>query len=286
MTARYVLASDRPVLLRPDGAVQVGWDPRSAVLVRPPAGITQAQLAGLLHALQGGLTKAELSTATAQFGTGADSTVDQVIAALSAAGVLTVPPPVTPHRPARTASIRIHGRGPISELLAGALRCSGARVRRSATPHAASVPEHTALVVLAAYLITEPRLLRELHRCGVAHLPVLVRDGAGLVGPLVLPGVTSCLQCADLHRSDRDGAWPAVAVQLRGAVGSANRATILATAALALRQVDLVIRAVGDTGDPNLKPEPPPTLDTTLELDSTGYGIVARRWSRHPDCSC
>ena len=28
-----------PVLLRPDGAVQVGWDPRRAVLVRPPDGI-------------------------------------------------------------------------------------------------------------------------------------------------------------------------------------------------------------------------------------------------------
>ena len=25
------------------------------------------------------------------------------------------------------------------------------------------------------------------------HLPVRVRDGTGLVGPLVLPGVTSCL---------------------------------------------------------------------------------------------
>jgi hypothetical protein len=27
----------------------------------------------------------------------------------------------------------------------------------------------------------------------VAHLPVRLRDGAGLVGPLVIPGVTSCL---------------------------------------------------------------------------------------------
>jgi hypothetical protein len=28
---------------------------------------------------------------------------------------------------------------------------------------------------------------------GVPHLPVQVRDGTGLVGPLVIPGVTSCL---------------------------------------------------------------------------------------------
>ena len=54
-------------------------------------------------------------------------------------------------------------------------------------------------------------MVRELHAAGVPHLPVRVRDGTGLVGPLVIPGVTSCLGCADLHRSERDAAWPAVA---------------------------------------------------------------------------
>ena len=111
-----------------------------------------------------------------------------------------------------------------------------------------------------------------------------VRDGTGLVGPLVIPGVTSCLRCADLHRSDRDSAWPAVAAQLRDTVGSADRATVLATAALALNQVDRVIRAV--RGGADQPPEPPPTLDTTLEFDVNTGSIVARRWSRHPRCSC
>ena len=37
------------------------------------------------------------------------------------------------------------------------------------------------------------RLLRDLHSQGVAHLAVRVRDSVGLVGPLVIPGVTSCL---------------------------------------------------------------------------------------------
>ena len=35
----FVLDPALPVLLRPDGAVQVGWDPRRAVLVRPPSGL-------------------------------------------------------------------------------------------------------------------------------------------------------------------------------------------------------------------------------------------------------
>ena len=37
---RYTLDPAMPVLLRPDGAVQVGWDPRRAVLVRPPEGLS------------------------------------------------------------------------------------------------------------------------------------------------------------------------------------------------------------------------------------------------------
>ena len=99
-------------------------------------------------------------------------------------------------------------------------------------------------MVLSDSLVADPRMLRELHAARIPHLPVRVRDGAGLVGPLVLPGVTSCLRCADLHRSDRDAGWPAVAAQLRDTVGSADRATVLATAALALNQVDRVIAAV------------------------------------------
>ena len=46
---RYALNPAMPVLLRPDGAVQVGWDPRRAVLVHPPSGLTAAALAELLR---------------------------------------------------------------------------------------------------------------------------------------------------------------------------------------------------------------------------------------------
>lgn len=283
---RYVLAAGRPILLRPDDAVQLGWDPRRAVLVRPPAGMTQAQLAEVLGTLQAGATRAQLATAASAFdgieSSAVDASIDELIQALTDAGVVTV----APAQPTRSASIRVHGRGPLSELLASGLRCSGARVRHSTDPHTRNVARTTDLVVLADFQVTDPRLLRELHHGGVAHLAVRVRDGAGVVGPLVIPGRTSCLQCADLHRTDRDTAWPAVAAQLRGAVGSASRATILATAALAMHQVDLVIRAVGHTDGGRPAPEAPSTLDTTLEVGADGYSIVARRWSRHPDCPC
>jgi bacteriocin biosynthesis cyclodehydratase domain-containing protein len=272
---RYALSAATPVLLRPDGAVQVGWDPRRAVLVRPPTGVSTATLAEMLRSMQGGVTTDNLQ---ARFG----FDPAELIAPLVDAGIVTR----VARRRARSPAIRIHGRGPLSDLLTGALRCSGARITHSSRTHAGVPPEPTDLVVLADFLVSDPRMVHELHAAGVPHLPVRVRDGTGLIGPLVIPGVTSCLDCADLHRSDRDAAWPAVAAQLRDTVGSADRATVLATAALALNQVDRVIRAIRDGQDVDKAPEPPPTLDAMLEFDVSAGSIEARRWSRHPRCTC
>lgn len=275
---RYALNPSMPVLSRPDGVVQIGWDPRRAVLVRPPSGMTVAILGELLRVLHSGATTTQLRDVAA----GADETaVDDLISELVDAGVVTPMP-----RPRnRSASIRIHGRGPLSDLLASALRCSGARIKHSSQPHAGVTPERTDLVVLSDSLVADPRMLRDLHQTRTPHLPVRVRDGAGLVGPLVVPGVTSCLRCADLHRSDRDEGWPAVAAQLRGAVGTADRATVLATAGVALNQVDRVIAAIRGGVGLHRAPHPPSTLDTTLEYDVNTGATTARRWTRHPQCT-
>lgn len=64
----------------------------------------------------------------------------------------------------------------------------------------------------------------------------------------------------------------------------ADRATLLATAALALSQVNRVIAAV--RGQAARDPEPPQALNATLEFDLHAGAIVARQWTRHPLCSC
>lgn len=85
---------------------------------------------------------------------------------------------------------------------------------------------------------------------------------------------------------DRDAAWPALAEQLRHAVTAADRATVLGTAALALTQVDLVVRAMrADPADAE-SATAPMTLDTTVEFDVGTGSVVTRRWSRHPACAC
>jgi bacteriocin biosynthesis cyclodehydratase domain-containing protein len=270
----YALDPALPVLLRPDGAVQVGWSPRRAVLIQPPHGVTAAGLATLLRAMQSPVPISELRRHSHLEA----GELDDLLAKLVTAGVATCG---ARQRATRSASIRVHGRGPLSELLAQSLRCSGARVTQSNQPHAAVTAADADLVVLADNLGADPRLLRELHSNRVAHLAVRVRDGTGLVGPLVVPGVTSCLGCADLHRRDRDAAWPAVAAQLRDTVGVADRATLLATAALALSHINLVIEAVRGADS-----EPPASLSTTLEFDVHAGSIVARQWPKHPLCPC
>ena len=277
---RYALNPAMPVLWRPDGTVQIGWDPRRAVQVHPPAGLTASTLAQLLRSMQDPTTADELVSRATELGMQRPAVaVADLLAALVRAGVVISPSPA--HRPV---AVRIHGRGPLSDLLAGALRCSATRVTRSSRAHAAVTSDKTDLVLLADALVADPRVLRDLHAARIPHLPVLVRDGTGLIGPLVLPGVTSCLRCADLHRRDRDEAWPAIAAQLRHSVGTADRATLLGTAALALTQVDRVVRTL--RADTDTDTPVPLTLDHTVEFDVARGAVVTKHWSRHPSCRC
>ena len=269
-----------PVLLRPDGAVQVGWDPRRAVLVRPPGGLSPTALAAVLRTMRVPIGIAQLHRLAGGHGLCDTAALDELLTALVAAGVVR---DQAGRARARALSIRVHGCGPLSDLLVEALRCSGARIGHTSHANAGPTGSGVDLVVLSDYLVADPRLVRDLQAAGVPHLPVRVRDGAGLVGPLVIPGVTSCLACGDLHRTDRDAAWPAVAAQLRDVIGSADRATVLATAALALGQLHRIITAVRGVEGAGA---PPATLDTTLEIDVNSNRIMTRRWSRHPRCEC
>jgi len=289
----YALDPRMPVLLRPDGAVQVGWDPHRAVLVRPPSGLGAGGLAAVLRALSAPLSSAELHRLARMRGLDDTAGFDAVLAGLVNAGVLTERDPRPGGRAGgHTLSIRVHGSGPLSELLADGLRCSGARVGRSNRVSAAGAPAGVGLVVLADQLAADPRLVRDLQGAGVPHLPVRVRDGVGIVGPLVIPGLSSCLSCADLHRTDRDAAWPALAAQLREVIGTADRPTLLATAALALAQLQQIIAAVragtasGTASGTVPGPPAPATLNATVEVDVASQSIRARRWSRHPLCGC
>jgi bacteriocin biosynthesis cyclodehydratase domain-containing protein len=136
------------------------------------------------------------------------------------------------------------------------------------------------LVILTDAVVPEPSRVAALMSTGVPHLNVRLRDGTGIVGPLVVPGLTSCLRCADLQRCDRDECWPQVAAQLAGKVQQGDLATTQAVTAYAVGQaLDALRWLKGAAG-------PPATADATVELDVYSAGIRHRAWPAHPACSC
>src|ERR1700739_2332612 len=151
----YALDPAMPVLVRPDGAVQVGWDTRRAVLVRPPCVLAAAELATLLRAMRSPTPISELQRQAVDHGLKDADGLSNLVTQLVGAGVATE----CQQSRGRAASIRIHGRGPLSDLLVEALRCSGARVSPSSQPHAAVSPATVDLVVLSDYLGAEPRMV-------------------------------------------------------------------------------------------------------------------------------
>lgn len=149
-------------------------------------------------------------------------------------------------------------------------------------PNASTGPPPVRLVPDLAVLADEtpaPEIAEGLRAAAVAHLPVRLREGVGVVGPLVLPGRTACLGCVDRHRAGRDPHWPALAAQLAGRPGRAAPGSAQATAGLAVAQVLAVLESAW-------LEIPPPTLGTAVELDVAAATVVRRRWPPHPDCPC
>jgi bacteriocin biosynthesis cyclodehydratase domain-containing protein len=136
------------------------------------------------------------------------------------------------------------------------------------------------LAVFGGRLEPDRNRQQELQLLGVPQLLVRVCDEVGLVGPLVLPGRSSCSRCIDLHRAEQDPFWPTLCGQLRAMSGSAGRSTLRATAALAVEQTLAWLDSMVSPG------EPPPTVDAVLQLHTRLGELRRRHWPPHPRCGC
>lgn len=137
------------------------------------------------------------------------------------------------------------------------------------------------LVILTDSGPPDPELAANLQRDGVAHLVVQIRGATSIIGPLVVPGESSCVRCADLHRTDRDPCWPLFAVQLTNR--SAHRAQpdvglTVATAGVAANQVLALLDRLDERA--------PSALNGTLEWQLPDWRLRRRSWPPHPDCDC
>lgn len=136
-----------------------------------------------------------------------------------------------------------------------------------------------ALAIFTTGAPIEPEVRNSLHAAFVPHLVTGLRETTAVIGPLVVPGRTSCLQCADLHRGDRDPGWPLLAMQLgapdRQYVAPADVALAVTAAGLAGLQALTFLDGVL-----------PATAGGSLELSHPDWRIRRRTWPAHPRCGC
>jgi hypothetical protein len=167
--------------------------------------------------------------------------------------------------------------GDVSENL-GVTRADGAR-SVSADGRLTQPPD---LVVVVRDDLIDIAVADDLARSGRPHLAVVCGQDRVVVGPLVLPGRGPCLRCLDLHRTDRDPAWPQLAAQLLSQAasprGRARGETASATAAAGIAALQVLGFLDGLAV--------PASLGRTLEVTLPDGLVEARRWPIHPACGC
>lgn len=254
---RPVLLPGVRVLRRSEGEVQVGLDPRLA-LVLP-----------------------------------ADPAVARTLASLSVAGPATDADPAVLDRLIRAglvveraaATVRPTGRVELATFGAAALPEIDALLERSGLARidpSGGTPADVGLLVG----VGEPDrdLLDGWVRDGLPHLVARICEGTATVGPFVEPGRTACLRCVDAHRTDLDPRWPLLVAQQAaqsahqrpdGVPDPLDPALVWLSLAWAVR--DLVSHLGGSR---------PATWSTTLQLPPDLVDAESVSWLRHPECGC
>lgn len=299
---RLALAPHHLVLARGPGSCQVGTGPDRA---RVLDGLSPDLLAMLDRLMSGPCPVATLLDLAGPRGPAAG-----LLVALRADGLLIDP---DAGRRARSSSlVVVHGDGPLAvavalglaragvgqvhprvtgtagpdDVAAGLPRRAAGRDRGpalirllaaecpdTATGPPASVPPPDLVLLTGAAAVPEPGHV-------VEHLPVTLRDGRGVVGPLVLPGRSPCLRCVERTRTDREPGWSLIAAQLAVRTPTAAPHTVTATAGLAVGQALAALEGPA-RGDPA-----PASLGASLELDPHTATITVRTWTVHPACRC
>ena len=157
----------------------------------------------------------------------------------------------------------------------GAARAVGRAAPEVRTGDDGSIPD---LVILTGP--TLPELAGRLLRERVPHLAVRALEAIGVVGPLVRPASSACLNCVDLRKAEADPVWPKVLAQATFAPSGTQACdTVLAamTATLAAAQALAYLDRPGAV---------PATADGTLELVLPDWQWRRRTWPPHPACRC
>jgi len=205
------------------------------------------------------------------------------------------------HVAARSAQhVVIAGEGELPSILADLLRVGGIG-KVSVGPHAVNTvdlalrshlpsglparsgPRANApdLVVLPAMGAISPNAGEPWLRRGIPHLPLVAQGHRVQIGPLVTSGFGPCLSCLDLHRRDRDAAWPALLSQLasHGPLSPDKPVSLESTlTAMTAGAAAMIIHTCLD--------DQPVASGLAFELSLPWPTVQVRRWFPHPLCRC
>lgn len=142
--------------------------------------------------------------------------------------------------------------------------------------HPPAAHQHPTIVLLVGDPIADLGVAASLVRSRVPHLAVTTSVVRCVVGPLVLPGRSSCLSCAYRRRTDADPGWPVLARQL---ARERTRASAFLTSAAACLATDQLLEHIDGAAKPT-------TVNGTLEWRAGDQAPRRRTWDVHPDCGC
>lgn len=168
----------------------------------------------------------------------------------------------------------VTGEGATAEAVTRLLATRGFTVRIARTV-AEAEGEACDLAVAVGQFVLEPELHGLWLRRDTPHLAIVVGDAGASVGPLVEPGRSACLYCVQLHATDSDPAWPAIASQLWGRTAAADTALVASEAAA------IATRLVVSWFEPGAV-----SASDRIQLDAATGATTSQRVDPHPACGC
>lgn len=246
-----------PLVWRSPSSVQLGVDPVVVVL----DDVTERD-ERMLAALVVGVSDSGLAMI-------AGGHLDELDTLLAALGPALASAPTRPS----SATVAVHGSDSLVSAIASTLAHSGIDVVTG--PDATALAEQSpALAIVAAHHVLPPEAHTLWLRRDVPHLPVVLGDASVTVGPVVEPGAGPCLVCLELHRRDRDPAWPAIATQLLGRHSRAESPVLVMEGAAAACRMVLERIGAGPAGA------------ASVRIDAASGRREVRAWQPHPECGC
>lgn len=195
------------VIARPGVGVQFNVLPHNAIVLPLPAHVSPGHVLTALAAARLPVPIDELTASLNYCGLGPDAAAD-IVDELMRCCVLREYP--------EQHSVPVLKSGTASDRQIAALRKEGISAHLVDSPATLVSQARTSVALLPGNMFLPADLHYMLMQAGISHLPSAAIDGSVIIGPLVIPGVTPCLNCFDGHYGHQDAQWNSIRMQAAG----------------------------------------------------------------------